>query len=237
MDYSACYDPDTDFDRWYTEATGDAIAAFVRPGDRILELGCATGAMTARLVAAGATVVGVDRSPTYLARARARQLDRATFVQGDIASVPHDIGADPSSAAPFDHVVVANVLHEVDDPASVVRVARTAVASHGLLHVSLQNPRSIHRLVALEIGAISSLTAVSARGEEYGTRRLLEREELVDLVACGGWSLLHATGLVLKPLPNALMAELDEAVLRGFVRAATYAPDLAAMMYLAFRAA
>lgn len=46
-----------------------------RAGDRILDLGCGDGALTERLVHAGAEVVGVDLSPSLLAAARARGLD------------------------------------------------------------------------------------------------------------------------------------------------------------------
>ncbi len=46
-----------------------------RPGERILDLGCGDGALTARIAAAGAQVIGVDGSPDMVAAARARNLD------------------------------------------------------------------------------------------------------------------------------------------------------------------
>ena len=45
------------------------------PGERILDLCCGDGALTARLAERGATVVGVDASAELLAAARARGLD------------------------------------------------------------------------------------------------------------------------------------------------------------------
>ena len=42
-----------------------------RPGERILDLGCGTGELTACLAAAGAAVEGVDASPRMIAAARA----------------------------------------------------------------------------------------------------------------------------------------------------------------------
>jgi trans-aconitate methyltransferase len=46
-----------------------------KPGERILDLGCGDGALTEKLVAAGAKVVGIDSSPDMVAAARCRGLD------------------------------------------------------------------------------------------------------------------------------------------------------------------
>ncbi len=46
-----------------------------QPGERILDLGCGDGALTAKLVAAGAQVVGVDASEDMVAAARKLGLD------------------------------------------------------------------------------------------------------------------------------------------------------------------
>src|SRR5918997_2372093 len=41
-----------------------------RPGERIIDLGCGTGALTAQIATAGAEVVGIDASEAMIARAR-----------------------------------------------------------------------------------------------------------------------------------------------------------------------
>lgn len=46
-----------------------------QPGERILDLGCGDGALTALLVEAGANVVGIDASPEFVEAARARGID------------------------------------------------------------------------------------------------------------------------------------------------------------------
>lgn len=46
-----------------------------QPGERILDLGCGDGALTEKLVAAGAQVVGVDASEDMVTAARRRGLD------------------------------------------------------------------------------------------------------------------------------------------------------------------
>jgi len=53
-----------------------------RPGERILDLGCGTGTLTARIAAAGAQVLGQDSSESMLAQAR-QSYPEIDFVLGD----------------------------------------------------------------------------------------------------------------------------------------------------------
>lgn len=224
-DYTDTYDPDVDFDRHYTLATARRIAERVAPGQRILELGCATGLMSAQLAAPDVALLGIDRSPAYLERARARALPGARFAQGDLDALP------PSDER-YDHVLATNVLHELADPLAFLRGCRERLAPGGLVHLTLQNPRSIHRLAALELGLIDGLDEISERGAQWGTRGLWTAEALTKLADAAGLRTVAREGVMLKPLPNALMAELPEQVVEGFIRAARHLPDHCAMTYL-----
>jgi trans-aconitate methyltransferase len=227
-DYSAIYDPDTDFDLRFTRATGDRIARWLRPGDRVLELGCATGAMTAYFAGDDRPVLAVDHAEAYLATARRRGLPGVRWLHADLADLP--------PTGEHDHVVLANVLHELEDPgAMLAQVAAEHLPAGGIVHVSLQNPLSLHRLVALEMGLIDSLTEIAANGHRYATRRLYTWQDLAALGAGAGLELVHREGVMLKPLPNDAMAALDPDVLDGFVAAARHLPDHCAMNLLHLR--
>lgn len=223
-DYAATYDPELDFDRHYSLATVRRIVTRVRPGDRVLELGCATGLMTAALVAAGACVTAVDRSPAYLERLRAKGLDGVELVRADLRELP--------PTGEHEHVVVANVLHELDDPVAVLREAASRLVPGGLVHMTLQNPRSIHRLAALELGLLDDVAAVADRGRQWGTQRLYEADELAALGAAAGLEEVDREGVMLKPLPNAQMAELPDEAVEGLILVARHFPDHCAMNYL-----
>ena len=47
----------------------------IRPGERILDLGCGDGVLTEKLISAGAEVIGIDSSKEMIAAARERGLD------------------------------------------------------------------------------------------------------------------------------------------------------------------
>ena len=62
---------------WFVPALGAQVVTLLapQPGERILDLGCGDGALTSKLVAVGANVVGVDASGDMVAAAQARGLD------------------------------------------------------------------------------------------------------------------------------------------------------------------
>ena len=80
--------------------------ATVAPRTSVLDLGTGTGNLTARFVALGCTVWGIDASAAMLAKARAKVPD-AMFMEADV------LGQWPSELpARFDRIVSAYVLHE-----------------------------------------------------------------------------------------------------------------------------
>lgn len=99
---------------FYLEALGDL------GGRLVLDAGCGGGLVARELAAAGAIVVGVDRSLGSLGVARRAVGDRGRFgpAQGRLERLPFTTGS-------FDAVVAADVLEHLPDlPAAVAELAR-----------------------------------------------------------------------------------------------------------------
>ena len=86
------------------------VGEFVRPqqGERILDVGCGTGALC-EYVPAGASYVGVDVDERYIESARERFGDRCEFVASDIVDLQI------AGREPFDAAMAFGVLHHLDD--------------------------------------------------------------------------------------------------------------------------
>ncbi|NGY64166.1 class I SAM-dependent methyltransferase [Lentzea sp. NEAU-D13] len=96
-----------------------ARALRLRPGMRVLDLGCGTGASTAALVAAspGVEIVAVDASEGMLARAREKRWpDRVRFVHSRAEDV--DEGQ-------FDAVFAAYLVRNLPEPDGLLRRVRS----------------------------------------------------------------------------------------------------------------
>ena len=110
------------------------IQALVPEGAlRVLDLGCASGALGAALRARGAEVVGIERDPAYAADA-AERLDRV--VNADLEEFD-----DWASLGAFDVVIAGDVLEHLRDPWTVLRRAAALLPAGGTAIVSLPNVR------------------------------------------------------------------------------------------------
>jgi len=97
------------------------------PGEKMLDVGCGTGSMTAALAARGdhAAIVGIDISEPYVAFARSRNSDpRITFDVGNATSLPYPSGW-------FDRAVCQLVLMFLPDPFPAVAEMRRVVRPGG----------------------------------------------------------------------------------------------------------
>jgi len=107
--------------RFVAELAGGVVELLaVRSGEEILDLGCGDGALTERLVAAGAVVTGVDASPTMVAAARARGL-----------RVDQTSATELRYEAAFDAVFSNAALHWIRDASAVLRGVHRALRPGG----------------------------------------------------------------------------------------------------------
>lgn len=102
--------------------------ADVRPGERVLDVGCGTGQLTARLAELGADVLGIDSSPAMVEAAR-KAYPTISFEVADVVELDIDSG--------FDLVFSNAVLHWVKRAQTAANAMATALRPGGRLVAEL----------------------------------------------------------------------------------------------------
>lgn len=118
-----------------------------KPGERILDLGCGTGQLTAEIAGAGAETLGIDSSPDMIGQAR-QNYPKLKFQLADARTFVVD--------EPFDAVFSNAALHWIPDARPVVQSIHRALKPGG-------------RLVA-EFGGKGNTAQVMTALEEVGAR-------------------------------------------------------------------
>jgi SAM-dependent methyltransferase len=121
-----------------------------QPGERILDLGCGDGTLTAALVEAGAEVIGVDRSAAMVEGARAKGISAQV---GDATALPF--------VGEFDAVFTNAVLHWVGHPEEVVRSVARALRPGGRF---IGEFGGIGNTAAIGVALVASLERIGVDG-------------------------------------------------------------------------
>ena len=110
----------------------DFFVVQVRPGERVLDIGCGIGAVAHDVAAhAGGVVTGIDRNARQIEAARRRyQHPRLRFIAGDaLTDLPAEF---------FDVVILSNILEHLDDrPAFLRQLAQRVRPGRYLIRVPL----------------------------------------------------------------------------------------------------
>jgi ubiquinone/menaquinone biosynthesis C-methylase UbiE len=136
-----------------------AEAAVRSPGDRVLEIGCGTGAVTQRLCARGARVTAVDQSPEMIEQAKARfEAAEAKTIANDVANEivwleQTAAEIDGLEEGAFEAVVLSLCLSDMSasERRYVLRLATRRIAPNGRLVVAdeVRAPAGWRRLLQL----------------------------------------------------------------------------------------
>lgn len=118
---------------WRTAQNSAAyLLAYLRPGQRLLDVGCGPGTITAdlaRIVSPG-EVVGVDNAPGVLGTCRAAlaqsAVTNATVMEGDVYRLPFE-------DASFDVVHAHQVLQHLTAPVAALREMRRVCRAGGVV--------------------------------------------------------------------------------------------------------
>jgi trans-aconitate methyltransferase len=125
-----------------------------QPGERILDLGCGTGQLTARIADSGARVLGLDSSPEMVGQAR-QNYPNLQFTLADAVSF--------SFPREFDAVFSNAALHWIREPENVIQCVASCLRPEGRFVAEFGGKRNIGRFVT------AAKASLERRGYSYAS--------------------------------------------------------------------
>jgi SAM-dependent methyltransferase len=101
-----------------------------------------------------------------------------------------------------DAILLSGLLHETTNPSVLLDAAYRLLKPGGYALISVPNALSFHRLLAVEMGLISTPFALSARNLALGQPLVYDRKSLENIVQAAGFRNMQFSGYMFKPFTN-----------------------------------
>ena len=207
-----------DFDKKLIHYRYRTIKKYLK-GSHGLELGSAEGEMTKYLIDDFEQLTSVDGSKELL--------DKISDYNNHVKV--HSLFEEYNPERLFDTIIMEHILEHVDNPVSILKMAKKWLEDDGMIIVGVPNANSIHRLAAVKMGLLSSQYELNERDIQLGHQRVYSVEHIVSDIAEAGLKVLEKTGVYFKPLSNGQIEQnwTDE-MQEGFYQLGKDFPDNAA---------
>ena len=206
-----------------------SLEPFFRDGP-CLQVGCAHGDQTSLLLERFTDVTVVEGAAEFIEITRARVGGRARFFEGLIE--------DFETAERYETIVFAHVLEHVIDPAAVLAKLGALLTPTGRLYLVVPNAEAASRRIAVKMGALTHLEALSPDDVAAGHRRVYRLDTLCRDALQAGLKIVHSGGIFFKPLANFQLNQLmggpliGDAFMEGCYQLGLEQPTFCASIYV-----
>lgn len=202
------YDPSNPsefFDYWFKRFEAEALAPWLH-GENVLELGGATGESAFLISPSCQRYLIVEGSP-FNCEVIKKRLPKVDVVEA--------FWEEFQPESEFSDIILFETLEHYSDPVSLLRRCTKWLRPNGRIHISVPNGESLHRRVAVEMGLQKSPTELNQSDINQGHLRNYSLQTLQADVEVAGLKIVFSRGLYLKLVPNSMMLEWNEGLLRG----------------------
>lgn len=192
-------------------------------GKTALEVGPASGYMTKYLVKEFETLDLVEGSEELL-----NQIPDYPNVSKNHAMIEE---FEPTKK--YDTIIMSHVLEHVHDPVAILQRIRTWLKDDGVFLVAVPNAKSIHRMVAVQMGLLKNEYELNERDHSLGHYRVYDTANLKKDVLAAGYSIIEAGGYYLKPLTNGQIEKnWTPEMIEGFYNVGKFFPENCAEIFI-----
>ena len=192
-------------------------------GRMALELGPASGYMTKLLVNEFETLHLLEGSESLLK---------------EIPDYPnvtkyHSLFEDFETTQKYDSIIMSHVLEHIENPVLVLKKIHDWLKNDGVFLISVPNAKSIHRLVAVQMGMLTSEYELNSRDHELGHFRVYDMETLKAHMTEAGFKIQETGGIFLKPVSNGqIESNWTPEMIDGFYKAGKYFAEYCAEIFV-----
>jgi len=174
----------------------------------ILDIGCADGLMVKELSKYFKHITAIDGSEELINRAKQFNLKNVDFI--------YTLFEEFESKIKFDSIILSDILEHVNDPISLLNMAKKWVKDNGVIVILCPNANSIHRNIGVLAGMIKDIYKLNKSDISVGHRRVYDIQSLSKDIKLAKLEIIKWGGMFLKPLSNEQMNQLDDKVIEAF---------------------
>lgn len=216
----------------YRRKTILEIIKKIKPNS-LLEIGCGMKPLFVDLEDIQTTVV--DPSVKFCENAKKYNAEGKHTVINDFFDCNF---SDKYKKFDFEMVICSGLLHEVEHPMLLLKAISKVCSDSSIVHVNVPNAKSLHRILAKEVGLISDIYEMSERNIQFQQHSVFDMESLVSIIEQAGFEIIGKGSYFVKPFTHGQMQRMldekiiDKKILDGLEQLIQYVPDYGSEIYV-----
>ncbi len=193
---TALYDSTAPFDIKMRDYMMRTIKPYLVEGN-CLQVGCSHGDQTSLLADYFDDITVVEAAKEFIEWTEKRTREKGVnvhFVQSMIETYESD--------RLFDNIIFTHVLEHVVHPVAVLEKLGSLLSPNGRLFTIVPNGQAASRQIAVKMGVLSHLEALSDADINGGHKRVYFSDTLIRDCKSANLSVVHSGGIFFKPLAN-----------------------------------
>lgn len=108
----------------------------------------------------------------------------------------------------YDMIVISSVFHEIENIDKFMDKIIKLCHEDTIIHINVPNPKSIHKMLGVEMGLIKRYNEISGIGKKLLRVRELSEKELAFYLYEKGFRILEINTYLFKPFPSNIMSKI-----------------------------
>jgi len=194
------YEPKHDYDYINTNLAFKIFKNFIS-NKNVLEIGCADGSMTEKLVKYVSKLDVVEPCSRYCNIIQSNILNIHKVYNCFIEEFPKN--------KQYDVVICASLLHHIQEPIKFLNNLKKFIKPGGVLLATVPNVKSLHRRIGVKMGLLKDEYQDSERNIMFHQFGKYDKKKFITLFKQSEFTILECFGYMIKPFPSEIMEKIS----------------------------